>query len=151
MKSRRVLPALIILVMLALLPGGCDTPVNTDPNGQGQGNRTYTVTFAVDGVTVNTQTVTAGRNATPPTSPTKDGYDFDGWNGDYTNITGDRTIAAKWKEKTQNPTERYYTVTFTVDRNEVSVQQILEGGNAVPPTSPTKDGYDFDGWNAVII
>jgi uncharacterized repeat protein (TIGR02543 family) len=89
----------------------------------------------------------SGRDAVPPPNPTKDGYDFDGWDGDYTNVTSNRTITTKWKEQTQTPTEQYYTVTFTVDGNAVSSQQVLSGGNATPPANPTKTGYIFDGWD----
>ncbi|MDR2741675.1 MAG: hypothetical protein LBB98_05915 [Treponema sp.] len=42
------------------------------------------------------------------------------------NVTSNRNITAEWKEKTQTPTEQYYTVTFMVDEDA--------------------SGYEFKGW-----
>jgi uncharacterized repeat protein (TIGR02543 family) len=49
-----------------------------------------------DGGFVHSESVQSGGNATPPSAPTKSGYTFDGWDGDYTNVTEPRTITAKW-------------------------------------------------------
>lgn len=58
----------------------------------------YNVTF-VDGLgnTLKTQSVNYGSNATPPATPTRVGYTFNGWSGSYNNITSSRTITAIWK------------------------------------------------------
>lgn len=57
----------------------------------------YTVTF-VDGLgnTLKTQTVVSGNNASPPSNPSRTGYTFAGWSGDYNNVTSARTITATW-------------------------------------------------------
>ena len=63
--------------------------------------RTYTVTF-VDGFggkTLKTQTVEEGKSATAPSSPTKSGYDFKGWDCDFTKVDSDLTVTAAWKAK----------------------------------------------------
>lgn len=58
---------------------------------------TYTVTFVNGfGTTLKTQQVTYGGSATPPANPTYPNRKFVGWNGDYTNVTSDRTITAMW-------------------------------------------------------
>jgi uncharacterized repeat protein (TIGR02543 family) len=106
--------------------------------------RSYTVTFVVDGSVIDTQTVAEEQSATPPANPTKPGHAFDGWEGDYTHITDDTTITAKWKENL--PGQQYYTVTFLADDKVLLAQAVLEGGDATPPSNPTKPGHAFNGW-----
>ena len=45
---------------------------------------------------MKTETVSYGGNATPPSNPTRTGYNFIGWGGSYTNVTDNRTIPALW-------------------------------------------------------
>lgn len=40
--------------------------------------------------------VADGQAATPPVDPTRSGYDFDGWEGDFANVTQDTVVSAKW-------------------------------------------------------
>ena len=62
---------------------------------------TYTVRFLDwDNSVISTQTVTRGSNATPPSNPTRDGYTFSGWSGNYTNITADTDIVASYEKNT---------------------------------------------------
>ena len=57
----------------------------------------YTVTFKDwDGSVLKTQTVASGGSATPPPNPTRDGYTFSGWSGNYTNVTADVDIIAQY-------------------------------------------------------
>ena len=58
--------------------------------------RIYTVKYIADGVTVSTQQIGYGLNATPPSIPPKEGYDETPpqWDHDGTNITTDTTITA---------------------------------------------------------
>ena len=62
---------------------------------------TYTVRFLDwDNSVISTQTVTRGGSATAPPNPTRDGYTFIGWLGDYTNITADTDIVASYEKNT---------------------------------------------------
>ena len=62
---------------------------------------TYTVRFLDwDNSVISTQTVTRGGSATAPLNPTRDGYTFIGWLGDYTNITADTDIVASYEKNT---------------------------------------------------
>jgi hypothetical protein len=81
---------------------GCDTGTG---GGNTQEYTQYTVTFldGPGGNVLKTQTVNAGGSAIPPSSPTKTGYTFDGWAGNYTNITGNTTVYATWRENTIDP------------------------------------------------
>lgn len=103
-----------------------------------------TATFVdSDGTVLNRQTVDYGSSATPPPSPTKKGYVFQGWDSSYYNLTANRTIKATYQiEK--------YTVNF-LDMNGdlISAQKVEYGKNAVEPTDkkvPT--GYEFVSWNS---
>ena len=59
----------------------------------------YTVTFKDwNGSVLKTQTVASGGSATPPSNPTRDGYTFSGWSGNYTNVTADVDIIAQYTQ-----------------------------------------------------
>ena len=57
----------------------------------------YTVRFLDwDNSVISTQTITYGSNATPPPNPTRVGYTFSGWSGNYTNVTANVDIIAQY-------------------------------------------------------
>ena len=60
---------------------------------------TYTVSFVDghDGKTITTARIPYGGNATPPTKPHHDGYTPTSWDGDYTDVTSDRTITLNYR------------------------------------------------------
>ena len=71
---------------------------NTDIHAQ-YTIKTYTVRFLDwNGTVLDTQTINHGSNATPPPNPTRDGYTFSGWSGNYTNVTADVDIIAQYTQ-----------------------------------------------------
>ena len=96
-----------------------------------------TVTFdSAGGSPVESQTITAGGNATKPADPTRSGYTFDGWyNGntafDFTSaIEEDITLTAHWKQVTQS------TITYdlnggTWDGKTGIVTQTVNNGTVI--------------------
>lgn len=57
----------------------------------------YTVTFKDwNGTTLKTQSVKYGRSATAPSNPSRTGYTFTGWDKDYSSITTNTTVNAKY-------------------------------------------------------
>ncbi len=106
----------------------------------------YTVTFKDhDGTVLKTETVVSGKDATPPTDPTRTDYNFAGWQGDYTSITKNTEITATYTEKGS------YTVTFK-DYNGLTLgtAAVKEGKTATAPVTPTRDGYTFKGWSSAL-
>lgn len=140
-----------------------NTPNNTgngnNSNGGNNGNnnkpstpqkKTFTVTFNLNGgIGTSTQTVVEGNKATKPNNPSRNGYNFAGWqlNGKEYNfniiVTSNITLEAKWVEVKKNN----YTVTFNSNGGSaVSSQTIVEGSKVSKPNDPTKSGYSFKGW-----
>ncbi len=59
----------------------------------------YTVTFAdYDDTVLKTERVPEGGSALAPEDPVREGYTFIGWDKDYSNVTGDITIRAQYKQ-----------------------------------------------------
>lgn len=59
-------------------------------------NFTVTFTDGYSGKILKTQTVNAGQDATPPPNPTRRGYTFKGWLGNYKHVLSDSTVSAYW-------------------------------------------------------
>jgi len=111
---------------------------------------TYTVTFVDwDGTVLKVQTgIKFGEAATAPDNPSRNGHVFIGWDSNYTNVTADMTVTARYSP-IPAPT---YTVTF-VDWNGtiLSVQSgIPYGGAATAPANPTRPGFTFVGWDVAF-
>jgi uncharacterized repeat protein (TIGR02543 family) len=101
----------------------------------------FTVSFITNGSTVPSQVVEYYGNATEPSlKPTREGYDFDGWDFNFnTPITQNTPVNAKWKPK-------IYTVSFNV--STVPPQTVEYNQKATEPSpDPTRTGYDFNGWD----
>lgn len=102
-----------------------------------------TVTFTDgQGNILKTQEVNYGGSATEPAHPTRTEYNFNGWDKSFTNVTTNLTVNAKWKIKT-------FSVKF-YDYNGGTVlksQTVNYGGAATAPANPTREGYNFLGWD----
>lgn len=106
------------------------------------GRAEYTVTFVdYDGRTLKTQTVMTGESATPPSNPSRVGYNFTGWSGNYTNIQANTTITATYSII-------QYTVRFIgFDGGTLKTQTVNYGSAAEAPTPPEIDGWIFERWD----
>ncbi|WP_202707443.1 InlB B-repeat-containing protein, partial [Sporosalibacterium faouarense] len=101
----------------------------------------YTVTFKdYNGNELYKQTVTKGNKAIAPAAPTREGYTFTGWDKDFSNITSNLIITAKYKIN-------QYKVSFESNGGS-KVNLIIEdyGSKISKPTAPTKEGYTSGGW-----
>ena len=103
----------------------------------------YTVTFEdYDGMELKTEQVEQGKTAQAPEDPTREGYDFTGWDKDFSNIQSDLTVTAQYKTAT-------YKVVFVdgCTNEEINNQDIEYGGSATEPEVPEHEGYVYIGWD----
>lgn len=90
---------------------------------------------------ISQQYVYYGDNATKINNPSREGYTFKGWNGDWNNITEDRTIKAEYDINV-------YTVTFcNEDGSVLKTEKVQYNKSATAPAEPTKVGYTFARWD----
>lgn len=92
----------------------------------------------------------------PSSSPTKNGYTFQGWStsstgspqyqpGDYYTIYSNTILYAIWGESTQ-----YCTITFNANGGAgapASQQKVAGEPTYIPYAKPTRSGYTFLGWS----
>ena len=105
--------------------------------------KTCTVFFTDwDGTVLKTQEVSYGEDAEAPQAPSREGYTFTGWSGDYTNVTESRILMAQYERLS-------FTVRFVdYDGTELSSQSVFWGEAAAAPEAPAREGYTFTGWDA---
>lgn len=84
--------------------------------------KTCTVFFTDwDGTALKTQEVNYGEAAEAPQAPSREGYTFTGWSGDYTNVTESRILMAQYERLS-------FTVRFVdYDGTELSSQSVFWG------------------------
>ena len=93
-----------------------------------------------DGTILGKEYIASGSNATPPTNLSRVGYEFIGWDKEYTNIQSDLELKTIYKPLT-------YTLTLDVnggdpvDNNEIEIRYDEEFD-----IIPVRDGYTFVGW-----
>ncbi len=122
---------------------------NSVGNSNGKSSASFTVhtdkmvTFKdYDGTVLETKTVKYNSTAVAPSAPGREGYTFQGWDKNLTNIINDTEITAKYMINS-------YTVKF-VDRkgNILSKQKINYCNAAQVPENPTPEvGFVFTGWD----
>ena len=104
---------------------------------------TYTVTYQVNGETVNTVQYAYGAEIKPYTY-TLTGYTVGAWNEDIP-----ATMPARDLTLTADATVNTYTVTYVVDGQEIH-QDSVPYGAAIPAYTYSKTGYTFSGWDAAL-
>jgi len=106
----------------------------------------YTVTFVSwEDQLLTEQTVAKFEDAVPPTPPTREGYHFIRWDGDYTFVTEDRRIRAVYGQD-----DVYWTVSFYNDgwySDLLGTEQVADGEKAVGNMEVYMDDHVFIGWD----
>ncbi|MBP5723755.1 MAG: InlB B-repeat-containing protein [Bacteroidales bacterium] len=103
----------------------------------------HTVSFVdYDDSPITSVEVVEGESATAPEDPTREGYDFAGWDTDFSNVTADLTVKATYTIKT-------FTVSFVDwDNSPIGEAQTVDYGTAaVAPTAPTREHFTFKQWD----
>ena len=101
-----------------------------------------TITFKDwDGKVISTQEVAYGKDATAPATPSRVGYTFSKWDGDFKAVREDRTITATY-------TRNKYKVTFCdYDGTVIGTQDVYYGDAATAPRYSAPTGYSFVKWD----
>lgn len=112
----------------------------------------YDVKFMVDNAEHNSQIVTSGTIATVPTTPTKSGYEFDGWS-----LNGVDIVDVTQQTVTANVTyyavfTQLHTVTFIYEDDTIDTQTVRNGEYATAPQVNSTTYKVFNGWtiNSII-
>ncbi len=103
---------------------------------------TYEVVYKDwDGTVLKSEQVLSGASGTPPEDPVRAHYTFTGWDRDVTSVIADLVVHALYEPI-------LHTVVFR-DYNEVvlSTQSVLDGGTALSPLPPKREGFVFEGWD----
>ena len=107
--------------------------------------RSHTVTFNTDGGSeVAAVTKNYGEAIDNPANPTKEHYEFKGWDMTIpaTMPDEDLTITALWQVN-------QYTITFADEDGQVLATVTVDYGKQIEaPDAPAKTGYDFVKWDA---
>lgn len=94
-----------------------------------------------NGTPLKEERVQYGKAATAPSTPSRTGYTFTGWNTEFNSISSDLVVVAIY-------TTNKYRVQFK-DHNGTLLkeQEVEHGGSAISPANPTRVGYTFTGWD----
>ena len=116
----------------------------------------YSITYNLDGgYAVNAESYTIESEAFVLQQPEKEGYEFTGWTGTELDglttevtiaqgSTGDREYTANWAVKS-------FTISFDCGEG-TPVEAITAnfGDTITAPNEPTKEGFEFSGWNPAL-
>ncbi|MBN2504664.1 MAG: InlB B-repeat-containing protein, partial [Bacilli bacterium] len=103
---------------------------------------TYEVTFVDDNYHVfDVQTINHGSTAYSPLTPSKTGYDFVGWDTDFSSVTADLIVMATYEI-------RSFVVDFYDAQSNLLVSESVNYmDSATEPMAPIIIGYDFVSWD----
>lgn len=102
-----------------------------------------------DGNVLDTQQVTEGNDAVPPTAPEVEGYIFTGWLPDYKNVSRNLDVVAQYTKIDSEDTK--WTVNFYDHNDELLyTMKVDNGADCIAPVAPVREGYTFTGWRPAI-
>ena len=103
----------------------------------------YTITYVIDGTTVETQTYAYGATISPYEPDKQEGKEFSGWNQTLPDTMPDHNIIVSGSFDAST-----FTITYYVDEIPYGTPQSIKFGETVTPIDdPTIEGYSFSGWD----
>jgi fimbrial isopeptide formation D2 family protein/uncharacterized repeat protein (TIGR02543 family) len=114
---------------------------------------TYTVIYqpGTHGTFAQQSTSGLSYGATTPAAPTPTGdagWNFTGWSpAIQATVTGNVTYVAQWEAAPVEPPITHTVIFVDWDDKVLSEQTVIDGGSAIPPANPTRQGYTFTGWD----
>ena len=103
----------------------------------------YTVTYVVDGVEYQTQTVAYGTEIPTIETPIKEGHTFSGWSEIPSTMPAEDIVISG------SFTVNSYTVIFAID-GKIYESMTVEFGAEIPTVeTPVKEGHTFSGWSEI--
>ena len=137
---------LFIVIMLLIITLGCQAHNHEFVNGTCSCGERDGITFKVvfkdfDGTILKEEFVEKNNSASAPNDPKRDGYSFIGWDQDFTNISTDLEVTAKYQ-----PME--HTVSFyDFYGNLLKEEKVFTGDSATSPTLPEVPYHTFKEWD----
>ncbi|MBQ1977975.1 MAG: InlB B-repeat-containing protein, partial [Ruminococcus sp.] len=107
----------------------------------------YTVRFLDwDGTVLKSEQVEISKNATAPADPTREHYNFTGWDKDFTNIQGNLDVNATYAIHTFEVTFVYIAAD---GKTKLTNTQTIDYGSAAkaPELPRRQDGWAFKNWD----
>lgn len=96
-----------------------------------------------DGTIIKVDSVYIGQSATAPANPTRTGYNFIGWDNDFSRITEDLVVTAQY-EMGESTNFTIYFVNGN-DESDIFVHNVV----LKVPAAPEIEGFTFLGWRPV--
>lgn len=107
----------------------------------------YDVKFMVDGEEYNTQLIIKDQYVTLPTPPTKEGYQFDGWTINGTDIVNNVESIGVTSNMTYSAVfTKLHSVVFIYEDQTISTQTVRNGENAEAVSVESNQYKEFNGW-----
>ena len=136
------------------------TPTDNIPAGS-TGDKTFTAGWAIDtftvtfidfdGTVLGTDVVGFGGDADAPDDPEREGYEFTGWDTDYTNVTADLTVQAEYDPLLFTVTwENWDGTELEVDSDVAYGATPSYDGDEPARESSEESDFTFDGWTPAV-
>ena len=105
--------------------------------------QTFRVNFYnKDSQLIDTQIIEYGLDAdTSNLNMEIEGYQFMGWDKDYTNVNEELSVYPKYEQK------KYVVKFYDAENNLILEKEVMHGESVTAPDAPTKDGFIFSSWD----